>query len=111
MTHGEIWFVDFGIPAGSLPAYRRPVVIFQNDEICSRDLNTVFVIPLTSNIELAEYKPNVLLDKKSTGLSKDSVAVIHLAGAVNKYALIEKAGTLSEEKYKELVTALENFVA
>ncbi|MGI5068364.1 hypothetical protein [Treponema denticola] len=25
MTRGEIWWVDFGIPIGSLPAYRRPV--------------------------------------------------------------------------------------
>lgn len=31
MTHGEIWWVDFGIPIGSLPAYRRPVIIMQNE--------------------------------------------------------------------------------
>ncbi|WP_255802434.1 hypothetical protein [Treponema denticola] len=25
MIRGEIWRVDFGIPVGNLPAYRRPV--------------------------------------------------------------------------------------
>lgn len=34
MTRGEIWWVDFGIPIGSLPAYRRPVIIMQKER-CS----------------------------------------------------------------------------
>ena len=34
MTRGEIWWVDFGIPIGSLPAYRRTVIIMQNER-CS----------------------------------------------------------------------------
>lgn len=110
MTHGEIWWIDFGIPIGSLPAYKRPAVILQNDEICGRNLNTVFVVPLTSNIELAEYVPNILFSKSETNLQKDSVAVIHLAGAVNKFALAEKISKLSDSSYKKLVKALESFI-
>jgi mRNA interferase MazF len=30
MTRGEIWWVDLGIPFGSEPRYRRPVLIMQN---------------------------------------------------------------------------------
>ncbi len=30
MTRGEIWWVDLGIPFGSEPGYRRPVLIMQN---------------------------------------------------------------------------------
>lgn len=41
MTHGEIWWVDFGIPIGSLPGYKRPVIIMQKES----KLNTVFGIP------------------------------------------------------------------
>ncbi|MGI0528510.1 type II toxin-antitoxin system PemK/MazF family toxin [Treponema socranskii] len=29
MMRGEIWWVDFGIPVGSLAAYRRPVIVMQ----------------------------------------------------------------------------------
>jgi len=31
MTHGEIWWVDFGVPTGSLPGYKRPVIIMQKE--------------------------------------------------------------------------------
>ena len=42
MTHGEIWLIDFGEPLGI------------------KDLNTAAVIPFTSNLERADYEPNVL---------------------------------------------------
>ncbi len=29
MTRGEIYMMDFGIPIGSEPGYRRPVIIIQ----------------------------------------------------------------------------------
>lgn len=45
-----------------------------------------------------------------TNLQKDSVAVIHLAGAVNKFALAEKISKLSDSNYKKLVKALESFI-
>ncbi|MDR1466494.1 MAG: type II toxin-antitoxin system PemK/MazF family toxin [Treponema sp.] len=31
MTRGEVWRADYGIPYGSEPGYRRPVIIMQND--------------------------------------------------------------------------------
>ena len=46
-----------------------------------KDLNTAVVIPFTSNLERADYEPNILFKKDETGLSKDSVSVIHLLGA------------------------------
>lgn len=110
MTHGEIWWIDFGIPAGSLPGYRRPAIIVQNDEICSRDLNTVVVIPITSDVSKAEYKPNLFLKKEETQLPKDSVALIHLIGAANKYAFVEKIGSLPEDSYNSLAKAVDTFI-
>ena len=50
MTHGEIWLIDFGIPVGSLPAKMRPAVVMQNDLLGIKHLNTVVVIPFTSNL-------------------------------------------------------------
>ena len=106
MTHGEIWLIDFGKPLGSLPSKLRPAVIMQNDLLGIKDLNTAVVIPFTSNLERADYEPNILFKKDETGLSKDSVLVIHLLGAVNKFCFEKKVGKLSEENYQKLVEAV-----
>jgi len=106
MTHGEIWLIDFGEPLGSLPSKLRPAVIMQNDLLGIKDLNTAVVIPFTSNLERADYEPNILFNKDETGLSKDSVSVIHLLGAVNKFCFERKIGKLSEENYQKLVEAV-----
>ena len=106
MTHGEIWTIDFGVPVGSLPSKIRPAVIMQNDMLGIKDLNTAVVIPFTSNLDRADFEPNILFEKEETGLSKDSVAVIHLIGAVNKFCFVKKISKLSEENYQKLVNAV-----
>jgi mRNA interferase MazF len=70
MTHGEIWLIDFGIPVGSLPSKIRPAVVMQNDLLGIKDLNTAVVIPFTSNLERAEYEPNILLTKRKLVFQK-----------------------------------------
>ena len=111
MTHGEIWTIDFGQPVGSLPSKIRPAVVMQNDLLGIKALNTVVVIPFTSNLDRADFEPNILIEKEETGLSKDSVAVIHLIGAVNKFCLEKKVSKLSEENYQKLVEAVVKLVA
>ena len=111
MTHGEVWLIDFGDPIGSLPSKVRPVVIMQNDLLGIKDLNTAVVIPFTSNLERAQYEPNVLHSKNETGLLKDSVAVIHLITAVNKFCLGRKVSKLSEENYEKLVQAVHKLIS
>ena len=97
---------DFGVPVGSLPSKIRPAVIMQNDLLGTKDLNTAVVIPFTSNLDRADFEPNVLFEKSETGLSKDSVAIIHLIGAVNKFCFEKKISKLSEENYQKLVEAV-----
>ena len=111
MTHGEIWLIDFAEPLGSLPPKLRPAVIMQNDLLGIKDLNTAVVIPFTSNLERANYEPNVLFKKEDTGLSKDSVSVIHLLGVVNKFCFERKIGKLSEENYQKLVEAVVKLIS
>ena len=62
----------------------RPAVVMQNDLLGIKHLNTVVVIPFTSNLVSSEHEPNIFFKKEETGLSKDSVAVIHLIGAAMK---------------------------
>ena len=64
MIRGEIWLVDFGAPIGSEAGYRRPAVVMQNDDFNRSNIATCTVIPLTSNMILADYTPNVVVPKK-----------------------------------------------
>ena len=89
MTRGDIYMLDFGIPFGSEPGRRRPVVIIQADKENLNNLNTKVVVPLTSNTINADLRGNVFLPKNESGLSKDSVALIHQI-VVDKFRLEEK---------------------
>jgi len=94
MTRGDIYMLDFGIPFGSEPGRRRPVVIIQSDKENLNNLHTKVVVPLTSNTINAELRGNVFLPKKESGLSKDSVALVHQIIVVDKIRLEEKIAKL-----------------
>jgi mRNA interferase MazF len=114
MTRGEIWWADFGIPFGSEPGFRRPVLIVQNDSFTESKMNTVLVVPLTTNTVLADAPANVLLLKKDSMLSKDSVIVVSQMTVLDKDRLIEKEAKISKKIMEEvesgirLILAIEN---
>ena len=112
MMNGEIWWVDFQEPRGSTPAFVRPGIIVQNNELNRSELNSTIVIPITTNCRLADYKGNVFLDKTEFKLSKDSVALCAQITTVDKQALLEKNSKLSSELlnevYEEISWVLEN---
>ena len=55
MMRGDLWWVDLGVPVGSAVGYRRPAIILQANEYNATELNTVVVVPLSSNLRLADY--------------------------------------------------------
>jgi mRNA interferase MazF len=73
LQRGQVWWVDFGEPAGSEPGYRHPALVLQRDEVNASRIATVVVAVLTSNTALGDAPGNVLLPKRSTGLSRDTV--------------------------------------
>lgn len=102
MMNGEIWWIDFQEPRGSAPAFKRPGIIIQNDELNTSDINTTIVIPMTTNCRLADYKGNVLLNKEDSNLSKDSVALCSQISTVDKQAVLEKISKLSVDVMNEI---------
>ena len=102
MIRGEVYWADFGVPFGSETGFRRPVIIVQTNEFNIKELQTVIVVPLTTNLMLADAPANVYLDKSSSSLSKDSVAVISQTGAIDKSRLIEKIGIISHDIMTEI---------
>ena len=102
MTRGDVYMLDFGVPFGSEPGMRRPVVIIQSDKENLNGLNTKVVVPLTSNTINADLKGNVFISKKDSGLSKDSVALVHQIIVVDKMRLENKLVKLSKDLLKKI---------
>lgn len=84
MKRGEVWWADLGEPRGGEPAFRRPVLIVQDDLLTESRLGTVMVVPLTSNLNRARAIGNVSLSPRDTGLSKTSVALVCQVMTIDK---------------------------
>jgi len=106
MIRGEIWWADFGIPFGSEPGFRRPVVIMQNDSFTESKINTVIVVPITTNTVLADAPGNVLLKRTDVTLSKDSVIVVSQITVLDKDRLIEKESKISKKIMEEVESGI-----
>ena len=106
MMNGEIWWVDFQEPRGSTPAFVRPGIIVQNNELNNSELNSTIVIPITTNCRLADYKGNVYLKKEETKLPKNSVALCAQITTIDKQALLEKASRLPSNLLNDLYEEL-----
>jgi len=90
MIRGELWWADFGIPFGSEPGYKRPVLIMQNDFFNRSKINTTIVIPLTTNLMLADVPGNILITKNESKLKRDSVITISQIEVIDRQRLMEK---------------------
>ncbi|MDB9312877.1 type II toxin-antitoxin system PemK/MazF family toxin [Spirulina sp. CS-785/01] len=102
MYRGEIWWANLPDPVGSSPGYRRPVLIVQDDTFNQSRISTVIVVVITSNTSLAEAPGNVLLPRKVSGLSKNSVINVSQILTIDKSFLVEYVGSLSEDLQEEV---------
>jgi mRNA interferase MazF len=106
MKRGEIWWADLPAPVASEPGYRRPLIVVQIDEFNQSRINTVVVVVLTTNLQLAEAPGNVLLTAGQTGLPKDSVANVSQVLTVDKFFLTEKAGKVRKSDLQKIESGL-----
>jgi len=102
MTRGEIWWADFGIPFGSEPGFKRPVLIVQDDEFNRSAISTIVIIPFTTNLELAQAPGNVFFESIETGLSKDSVLVVSQITAIDRKRVFEKISRTDKKFFGEI---------
>lgn len=107
MIRGEIWWVDLGIPFGSEPGFKRPVVVLQDNSFNNSNIRTTVVVSITSNLSLAEAPGNVFLDKKESSLSKTGVINVSQISTIDKLRLIEKIGNISRTTEEKVNTGIE----
>ncbi len=107
IRQGEVWWADLSEPIGSGPGFRRPVLIIQGDPFNASQISTVVCVPLTSNLKWATAPGNVLLKKKMTRLTKDSVANMSQIIALDKAVLTEKCGRVSDSYIQQVFHGLD----
>lgn len=92
---GEIWWAELGVPRGSEPGYRRPVLVVQANTFNQSTINTFVVASISTNLRLADAPGNLRLRASETGLPKASVVTVSQLLTVSRELLTEKAGSLS----------------
>lgn len=90
ISQGEVWWADIGMPVGSEPGYRRPVIVVQGDSFNRSAIATVVCVPLTSNLKWAGAPGNVPLKPRDSGLPKESVANVSQVVALDRTVLVER---------------------
>lgn len=106
IAQGDVWWADLGEPAGSAPAFRRPVVVIQSEAFNRSRIATVVCVTLTSQTKWADAPGNVLLKARATGLDRDSVANITQIVTLDRTAFDERAGQVSNRELDRIVSGV-----
>lgn len=96
IARGELWWADLGLPRGSAPALRRPVLIISADPYNRSQLRTVTVVVVTSTTQLAAVPGNVGVPADAIGLPHDSVVNVTQVATVDRGALEDRIGALPD---------------
>jgi|SRR5688572_23975710 mRNA interferase MazF len=104
MIRGEIWWADLGSHRPQEQTGRRPVIVWQSNAL-NRVLQSVLVVPLTTNLERAKLAGTALISATIDGPPADSVALAFQLRAIPKAALQSRIRSLTESELAELELA------
>jgi mRNA interferase MazF len=107
VRQGDVFWADLGRRVGSEPAGRRPVVVVQSDLFNDSKVKTVVVVPLTSKLRRGGIPGNVTLRKGEANLPSGSVANVGQISTFDRDRLVEKVGTLRQERVTEILDGLD----
>jgi len=107
IKQGDIYWIDGGTPPGSNSQDRRPYVVIQNNLFIRSRLQTVLVCAVTSNPKRAEVPGNVLLPPGEANLPAPSVINVAQVFTVDKNVLVDKIGTLSLQRVRQILKGLQ----
>ena len=104
MRRGEIWWADLGAHRPKEQTGRRPVVVWQSETL-TRVLQSVLVVPLTTNLSRATLAGTAISSGGPLGPPTDSVALAFQLRAIPKSALQVRIRPLTETEFAELELA------
>lgn len=106
IRRGEVWWVDLGVPRGSAPGRRRPVLVVSSDAFNRSRIATVACVAITSNLRLADAPGNIALDEGEAGLPRASVANVSQVVTVDKADLEQRLGAVAGATLRAVDTGL-----
>ncbi|HYN40263.1 MAG TPA: type II toxin-antitoxin system PemK/MazF family toxin [Thermoanaerobaculia bacterium] len=104
MKRGEIWWADLGAHRPLEQTGRRPVIVWQSDAL-TRRLQSVLVVPLTTNLDRANLAGTAVIETTEDGPAQTSVALAFQMRAVPKTCLSGRIRELSDSELRELELA------
>ena len=104
MKRGEIWWADLGAYRPREQTGRRPVIVWQSDTLTGL-LQSVLVVPLTTNLDRAQLAGTAVIEATPDGPPQTSVALAFQMRAVPKTSLTDRIRTLTEAEIGELELA------
>lgn len=111
MMRGELWWADLGLPRGSAPALRRPVLIVSADQYNRSELQTVTVAVLTSNTRLAALPGNIAVSVDLSGLDTESVVNVTQVATIDRSVLEQRLGVLPDWLMAQVDAGLQRVLA
>ncbi len=104
MRRGEVWWADLGPHRLREQTGRRPVVVWQSEAL-TRILQSVLIVPLTTNLDRANLAGTAMVAASPNGLPEESVALAFQMRAVPKSALETRIRALTQAELDELELA------
>ena len=102
VKRGQIYLADLNPVRGSEQGGVRPVVVVQND-VGNRYSTTIIVAPITGQKKVDLPTHTRLY---STGLTKESTALMEQIRTIDKCRLIKYVGETTEEEMNDIAEAL-----
>lgn len=104
MRRGELWWADLGVPVGSAPGYRRPVLVVSSDRFNSSRLATVVVAAVTSNLRLGDAPGNVVVDEPA--LARPSVVNVTQLLTIDRQRLEARIAMVTRAQLRQVDSGL-----
>jgi mRNA interferase MazF len=111
IARGELWWADLGLPRGSAPALRRPVVIISSDQYNRSRLSTVTVAVVTTTVQLAALPGNVVIPADLDVLVDESVINVTQIATIDRQTLEDRIGLLPDWVMSQLDAGLQRALA
>ena len=106
IDRGDLFWIAPDGSRGPPPSYAHPHVVVQDDVFNHSRITTVVVCALTSNLHRASEPGNVLLDQGEGNLPAQSVVIVSQISSLEKAALGERIGSLSNERVEQILAGL-----
>ena len=102
IKQSELWLVNYEPSRrGELGKTARPSIVVQSNEGCTL-LDTITVIPTSTNIDQYDELYIYLKPTKQNGLNKPSAAICSHVYTISKNNFIKKIGILNEQDFSNI---------